>query len=418
MRFGLLACLLPIAHAQTPTATPVSLPITPELNVNSKYIVEAVEFRYTKKPAVTPKQVLEIQRMANLEVGQHFVQDRFEGLVKRLKTEYHTYKVRHRIEKGTQPDHVKVIFELERDGFEINAKTSDLKLLYHSKNNFSFGTTVEIGMGGEGALIAGLLTDNDLTLERASGIRGGYRYDVMNRRVRLAVVGETFRTQWNPATRSDAGLYRRRQSLEPSVTIQVFSSLRLKAGVNLQRIETQFPVARFESTHALISSLRYEQGWELGTHTRTLVGAGYDLRAAARTLGSDFVYARHGFDVGQTLTLPGKQTVVLAVTAGTLSGQAPLFERFVLGNSQTLRGWNRFEVAPLGGNRMAHGSAEYRIRGVRLLYDRGAVWNSGQASKVRQSVGAGYTKAGLTCMVAFPLREGHTIPILLLGYNF
>lgn len=389
-----------------------------DLNVNSKYIVETVEFRYAKKPNALPKQILEIQRMANLEVGKNFVQDHFDGLVKRLKTEYHTYKVTHRMERGTQPDHVKVIFELERNGFEVNAKTSDPKILYHSKNNFSFGTDLEIDTGSNGALIAGVRTDNDLTLERTSGIRGGYRQDVLSRRVRLAVIGESYRAQWNPATLSDLGIYRRRQSLEPSVTIQVLPSLRFKAGINLQRIETQFPVARFESTHALISSLRYEQGWELGTATRNLVVAGYDLRAAARTLGSDFVYARHAFDVSQTLTLPGKQSVTLAVTAGTLSGQAPLFERFVLGNSQTLRGWNRFAVAPVGGNRMAHGSAEYRVRGVRVLYDRGAVWNDGQSAKVRHSIGAGYTKAGLTCLVAFPLRDGNVIPILLLGYNF
>lgn len=409
--------LLTASFAQDP-ASPQQSVTEPDLNVNSKYIVEAVEFRYIKKPTVTPKQVLEIQRTANLEVGKRFVQERFDGLVKRLKTEYRTYKVTHRMEKGTQPDHVKIIFELERDGFELNANTNDLKLLYHSKNNFSFGTTLEISTGGEGAIIAGFLTDNDLTLERTSGIRGGYRHDLARRRVRLAVVGESFRAQWNPATQSDPGLYRRRQSLEPSVTVQVLPSLRLKAGVNLQRIETQFPVARFESSHALISSLRYEQGWDLGTTTRNLVVAGYDLRAAARTLGSDFVYARHTFEVGQNLTLPRKQAIALSFTGGTLGGQAPLFERFVLGNSQTLRGYNRFEVAPFGGNRMAHGTAEYGIRGLRILYDRGAVWTGGQTPKVRQSLGAGVTKAGLTCMVAFPLRDGQMMPILLLGYNF
>ena len=408
LRIALLTCLLHVTgRAQEP-----------DFNVNSKYIVETVEFRYAKKPGVTPKQILEIQRIANLEVGQHFVQDRFDGLVKRLKTEYHSYKVTRRMEKGTQPDHVKVIFELERHGFEINAKTSDLKFLYHSKNNFTFGSTLEIGTGDEGAIIAGVLTDNDLTLERTSGIRGGYRHDVADRRVRLAIIGETFRAQWNPATQSDPGIYRRRQSLEPSVTLQVLPSLRLKAGVSLQRIETQFPVARFESSHALISSLRYEQGWDLGTTTRNLVVAGYDLRAAARNIGSDFVYARHAFEVGQTLTLPGKQAVALSFTAGTLSGQAPLYERFVLGNSQTLRGYNRFEVAPFGGNRMAHGSAEYGVRGWRILYDRGAVWTDGKTPKVRHSVGVGYTKIGLTCMLAFPLRDSQMIPILLLGYNF
>lgn len=395
----------------------------PDLNVNSKYIVETVEFRYARKPNAIAKPGVDIQQLVDREVGRNFAQDRFEGIVRRLKSEYRSYRVTHRMEKGSKPDHVKVIFELERRGIELNGESNDFKFIYHSKNNFSFGGTADFNIGKQGGLLIGALTDNDLTIERTSGIRGGYRYDVLGRHVRLAIVGESFRAQWNASTLAAAGpeqegLYRRRQTLEPSVSIQVLPSLRLKAGFNLQRIETQFPVARFESSHALISSLRYEQGWDLGTNTRNLVGAGYDLRAAARTLGSEFVYTRHAFDVNQSLTLPHQQALLLSFNAGTLNGRAPLYDRFVLGNTQTLRGWSRFDLAPLGGDRMAHGSVEYRVRGVRLLYDRGAVWDEGQKAKARQSAGVGYIKEGLTCMVAFPLREGHITPIVLLGYTF
>lgn len=427
MRFLLLAGLwLAVAGAQTPPVVPVSAPVAcPDMNVNCKYIVETVEFRYSRRPNTLPKLGSDIQQLADSEVGKNFVQDHFDGIFRRLKAEFRSYKVTHRMEKGSKPDHVKVIFELERRGIELNGEANDFKLIYSSRNNFSFGGTADFNIGKQGGLLLGALTDNDLTVERTSGVRAGYRYDLMKRHVRLAIVGESFRTQWNAATeaaiaeRPDLpGLYRRRQTLEPSVTIQVLPSLRLKAGVSLQRIETQFPVARFESSHALISSLRYEQGWDLGTSTRNLVGAGYDLRAAARTLGSDFVYARHAFDVNESLSLPHQQAVLLAFSAGTLSGQAPLFDRFVLGNSQALRGWNRFDVAPLGGNRMAYGSAEYRTHGIRVVYDRGAVWDDGHEAKVRQSAGVGYIKDGLTCMLAFPLREGHITPIVLLGYTF
>jgi hypothetical protein len=414
LRLFLLAGLLLVSGvAQT----------APDLNVNSKYIVETVEFRYTRKPNATPNPGLDILQLVNREVGQNFAQERFDGIVKRLKSEYRSYKVTHRMEKGTKQDQVKVIFELERRGIELNGESNDFKFIYHSKNNFSFGGTAEFDIGKQGGLLLGALTDNDLTLERTSGVRAGYRYDVFNRHMRLAIVGESFRAQWNPSTLAAAGpeqegLYRRRQTLEPSVTIQVLPSLRLKAGFNLQRVEDQFPVARFESSHAVISSLRYEQGWELGTSMKNIVGAGYDLRAAARTLGSDFVYTRHAVDVTENLSLPRNQSVMFGFIAGTMSGQAPYYEKFVLGNSQTLRGWSRFEVAPLGGNRMAHGSVEYRVRGIRILYDRGAVWDDGQDAKVRHSVGVGYIKEGLTCMLAFPLREGHITPIILLGYTF
>ena len=33
--------------------------------------------------------------------------------------------------------------------------------------------------------------------------------------------------------------------------------------------------------------------------------------------------------------------------AGVLTGTAPLFERFSLGNTTTLRGWNKYDLAPL-----------------------------------------------------------------------
>ena len=420
LRAAVLACLLRTAGlAQT---MPVSNPL-PDLNVNSKYIVETVEFRYARKPNAIPKPGFDIQQLADREVGQNFQPDRFEGIFRRLKSEYRSYRVTHRTEKGSLPDHVKVIFELERRGIELNGESNDFKFIYSSKNNFSFGGTADFNIGKQGGLLVGALTDNDLTVERTSGVRAGYRYDLFGRRVRLAIVGESFRAQWDPSTLAAAGnnqdgLYRRRQTLEPSVTFQILPSLRFKAGFSLQRIETQFPVARFESSQALISTLRYEQGWDLGTSARNIVGAGYDLRAAARTLGSDFVYARHAIDVTESLALGGNQTVMLAFSAGTLSGQAPLYERFVLGNTQTLRGYNRFEVAPLGGNRMAHGSAEYRKRGIRVIYDRGAVWNDGREAKIRHSVGAGYIKEGLTCLLAFPLREGTITPIVLLGYTF
>ena len=65
----------------------------------------------------------------------------------------------------------------------------------------------------------------------------------------------------------------------------------------------------------------------------------------------------------------------------SISGRAPLFERFVLGTSSTLRGWNKFDIDPLGGDRMVHNTLEYRYRMLEVFYDTGAVWNRGQAGR-------------------------------------
>ena len=77
-----------------------------------------------------------------------------------------------------------------------------------------------------------------------------------------------------------------------------------------------------------------------------------------------------------------------------ITGRAPLFERFVLGNSTTLRGWNKYELDPLGGNRMVHNSVEYRYGVFQVFYDSGAIWDSGETA-VLQAFGRSGAAPGL-----------------------
>ena len=77
--------------------------------------------------------------------------------------------------------------------------------------------------------------------------------------------------------------------------------------------------------------------------------------------------------------------------AGGITGTAPLFERFTLGDSMTLRGWDKYDIAPAGGDRMFHTSIEYRYTGVALFLDAGSVWDAGTERKVRVSTGFGST---------------------------
>ena len=104
--------------------------------------------------------------------------------------------------------------------------------------------------------------------------------------------------------------------------------------------------------------------------------------------------------------------------AGLISGHAPLYERLVLGNSSTLRGWNKYDIDPLGGSRMASGSVEYRYRVFQIFYDAGAVWDKGQDPTPRNSVGVGLRKDGFSLAVAFPLKDGRVDPVFMAGMNF
>ncbi len=146
----------------------------------------------------------------------------------------------------------------------------------------------------------------------------------------------------------------------------------------------------------------------------------YVLRAATHLLDSDFVFVRNSVDLRYQFAA-GKQTVLVTFLAGAISGEAPLFERFVLGNATTLRGWNKFDIAPLGGNRVVHGSVEYRWRWFEAFYDTGAVWNQGTHPDQKQGAGFGVrttNKDALLLAVAFPLRSGRVDPIFIVGFNF
>jgi outer membrane protein assembly factor BamA len=110
---------------------------------------------------------------------------------------------------------------------------------------------------------------------------------------------------------------------------------------------------------------------------------------------------------------------------GAIVGTAPMFERFSLGTTSTLQGWDKFNLDPLGGSRVADGSVAYKYRLVRVFYDAGAVWDRGQRAVPRQSVGAGvegnlgilgHNEFLLAC--AFPLTQGHLEPMLVAGMNF
>src|SRR5581483_8081560 len=143
--------------------------------------------------------------------------------------------------------------------------------------------------------------------------------------------------------------YRSRQYFEPVVTFQVAKPISVSVGASLESFQDQV-TNQVQSANAGVASVRYHQRLE-GSDLLQDFDGGYDARFATRTLRSDLVYSRHRWEFRYTLA-HGKQVLIEDAMGGMITGQAPLFERFVLGNSTTLRGWNKFELDPYGGNRM------------------------------------------------------------------
>jgi outer membrane translocation and assembly module TamA len=191
-------------------------------------------------------------------------------------------------------------------------------------------------------------------------------------------------------------------------------------GASFQQLEMQFPAARTVTSNSVINTLRFHQGWEDSASTRHVLDAGYNLRAATRIIASDFVYVRHVGDLHYGLT-NGHHQLTLDFVAGGINGAAPLFERFVLGNASTLRGWNKFDLAPLGGDHIVHGAADYRYRVFTVFYDTGVLWTGSTSTGPKKSVGAGIRtggRDGFMLALAFPIRSGGMDPVFIMGFNF
>lgn len=210
---------------------------------------------------------------------------------------------------------------------------------------------------------------------------------------------------------SDA--YRSRQNFQPTLSINLTKPLSVEVGASFESFESQLPGLPAQSANAVFTNLRYHRQFESAQNQQD-VDASYGLRLAAKTLASDFSYARHTARVRYHIQ-HGKHSVTDELRGGFLAGRAPLDDRFVLGNSTYLRGWNKYEFDPIGGNRVVYNSVDYRYGRFQAFYDTGAVWDEGQPATVRHSLGVGLRASILSLAVAFPVRGGHVEPIFMMG---
>jgi hypothetical protein len=390
---------------------------SPEFNVNSRYTVEAVEFD-GGEPGLSSRLREEIQNA----IGQKLNTTYLESIARDIQREVRARTVTHRVERGSRPEHVKVVFQVTRSEprFEISVP----KFLYHSRQGWTAATEATASVSGH-RMTLGLVSDGDELAERYAGVLARYENRSLGTdKVRLRLDFESYHQQWNGATleeldrREDLpGIYRTRHNFQPVVSFVPARSLTLSAGVSFQQFQTQFPAARTQAANAVVTTLRYQRRVEASGASQHALDAGYHLRAATNVLDSDFVYARHRWDGQYTFTY-GRHSLSDDVSAGLISGRAPLFDRFVLGNSSTLRGWNKFDVQPAGGDRMVHNSVEYRYRVLYVFYDSGAVWIRDEPPAVRHSIGAGLRHGIFSLALAFPLRDGRMEPVVMLGMNY
>jgi hypothetical protein len=182
------------------------------------------------------------------------------------------------------------------------------------------------------------------------------------------------------------GAYRSRQDIEPSIAIAFSPTLYATAGANFTELEMMLPAEHWESAHEATASLTYHSPVvKHGTGTHAF-SSGYEIRTATRTLDSDFVYTRHTWRGAYVGTF-GHNKFTFSYMGGRLTGSAPLFRRYSLGDTVTLRGWNKYDIDPIGGDRVFHLSTEWSYKYFGVFMDNGSIWNSGTDATNRSSFG-------------------------------
>ena len=402
-----------------------------EANVNSRYTIESIGFTKPRNYRLSNSAVEQMQQL----IGSKLNTDAVQQLARKICGELRAHEVTFRVARGGNPDSVRVLLEV--NGGVGNFDLSIPKFAYNSSQGWT-AIGEASGTFGANKVSVDLITDSDSLIEHYSGVSVRYnRFALGSDRVRLDFEFDAFNDRYDSATLAalnhestytssslGAGAYGSRMNFEPSATFVLARPVTLTVGFSFEQLDPQVSAARPEAANAVINTLRYHQRWENSDATNQELDAGYSLRAATRMLGSDLRYTKHEGSVRYGWK-HDRQSIEVALVAGVIYGQAPLFERFVLGNSSTLRGWNKFDIDPLGGNRTLYGSVTYGYHIMRVFYDTGAVWDQGVSPEPKHSVGIGvasglglFHKGAILLAVAFPIERGRADPVFIAGMNF
>jgi hypothetical protein len=403
-------------------------------NINAKYIVESIELKGTDKSKLSDGLWADMQKMVGHPVDDA-VADQFR---ERMAAELKNPHVRRSVERGNDPQHVRILYEaVGRNSIGFSGSGG-----YHSRQKFSgranFAYTFYdfVGVRVDG------FNDASTLMERYAG----YKYGAWTeyRRVRFNAEYSSFRAQWSPGTLqaasaagTSADLYRLRDTIDPSAKITISPAFHITLGVTASQLQMQVPTSHYESVRTANGNADYK--FYLSSSEKHQLSGSYDIRVAGDTLGGSASFTRHLFDQnyewrirkpdpGTKFTPDGHQ-IDFKVQLGRITGTAPMFERFSLGSTSTLVGWNKYDISPLGASRMAYGAVTYTNRYFSTQFESGSLWNDGQSRVLHNSIGGNlllgnilHAPAAMRIIlnaarpgIGIPLQKNNVHPIFTLG---
>jgi hypothetical protein len=388
-------------------------------NVNARYVVERVDLQGFPEDAV-PQSLRDDLRTL---VGKPLDSDAADRLEDRLEHEVPHYTVTRRIERGSEPGKIQVVYEGRRREEPLWLRYQPLRTnaVFHSDQGW--GTYLDLGIGSREIRFTPILAfdDADDLVEEYDG--AGLRFETRKlgtRRLGASLEWSWFDAAWRDQTLaaiatdpSLPSIYDTRQTITPLLKFAFTPELSIAAGVSINELEPIAPLKGSTAANAAVASLDYRRRWDGGGASQQ-VDAQLELHAGTRALDSDVAYDRYVVQ-GAYAYDQGRHHATVIGMAGHISGEPPFFERFTLGDTRTLRGWDKYQIDPAGGSRMYYASIEYAYTGLAVFLDVGSVWDTPGDSHVRVSTGLGFYAGPAFATIGFPLNTDNVTAVFTMG---
>jgi len=392
-------------------------------NINARYTVESVEISGIPETSISRSLWDRLQAL----IGGRIDPEELDRLRDQLAAERPGYDVNRRMSRGSRQGQIRVVFEFlesERSRW-IPFTRSRSKYVYHTDQGWSGVQDIPMGGRNHRATLGFAFDNYDDRVEEYSGVR----FRVESRRLGTERLGASVEVSWLNDTWRDATLtalaanpsipepYRKQISVEPLLTVALTPHVRATGGLSISELQSRARPTDSQMASAFVAGIDFSQRWDLDPGATHRVDASYQLKKATDALESDLLYTRHFAHAGYRVD-QGPSVFIADAIFGGITGQAPLFERFTLGDSSTLRGWDKVDIAPAGGDRMFHQSFEYRFHSFAMFFDSGSVWDSGTEKKFRFSTGFGFHDDNWFLTLGVPLNGDDVGVAFMMGVRF
>jgi Omp85 superfamily domain len=394
-------------------------------NINDRYIVEQADISGVPDDELTEALRDDLRAV----VGKRLDSPEAVRLHARIERELPGYDLARRMQRGSEVGRIRLLYEARKKEPPPWLRFEPLRsnALIHSDQGW--GSYLDLGIGGDTIRFTPIVAidDADDLVEEYSGF--GLRFETRKlgtRRLGASLEWSWFDQDWRDATLAAVALepgiprpYDTRTTITPLLKFAFTPDLSIAAGVSISELKplsplTDSPLADSQMANAAVALIDFNRRWTDGSDASHHVAGSFGVRAGSRELESDLAYTRY-FGQGSYRFDFGRHHVLATGMAGGITGQAPLFERFTLGDSTTLRGWDKYDITPAGADRVTYSSIEYRYTGLALFLDVGSVWDANTERQVRVSTGFGFHAGPAFFVVGFPLNTDNLRAVVTMG---